>query len=344
MLSRRQKRAIVGTVAFFAIAAVVLFSIGRYSANRAVERQLADERAALRPPEPLVVNATKDTVERRRNFSARAEPWTRATVAPEVGGTVVRIRAEVGASVELGAELLALDDMAARAAADAAAIQATEAARRQREAEQLVRTQVVATTDVAAAKATAAAAAREADRAGTLLAKLVLRAPFAGVIQGRRADVGDYLSAGQPAFELVDVARLRIVFHVGETEVSSFAPGTNVGITLPTLNGRREDAVVRHVAPATAANGLFRVEAELPNPRREIPGGVAATVNAAVRLYRDTVFIPTSAVRLEGARAVVQRVRPEGPAEIVSIDVGPEIDGRFPVFSGLNAGDRLLVR
>jgi hypothetical protein len=67
-------------------------------------------------------------------------------------------------------------------------------------------------------------------------------------------------------------------------------------------------------------------------------------VTAAVRLYRDTLFIPTAAVRLEGARALVQRVREGAAAEPVSIEIGPEIDGRFPVLAGLDAGDRLLVR
>lgn len=345
MLSRRQKRAIVGTVAFGLLAAVILFSIGRLVGGRALQRQLAEERASLRPPEPLIVPVVRETLERRRAFSARAEPWTRATLAPEVPGTIVRIGADVGATVAAGAELLALDDRVARASADTAAIQAAESARRQREIEQLSRTQVTAQTELASATATAAAAARDADRAGTLLEKHVLRAPFAGTIQARHIDVGDYLNVGQPAFELVDIFRLRIVFQAGESEVASFVPDAPLELNFPALNGRTTQAVVRHVAPAAATGGLFRVEAELANPTGDIPGGLAATVTAPVRLYRDTLFIPTAAVRLEGARAIVHRQQANGePPEIVAVEIGPEIDGRFPVFGGLSEGDRLVVR
>jgi membrane fusion protein, multidrug efflux system len=344
MLSRRQKRAIVSSAAFLLLAAVLVFSVARFLTGRALERQLAEERAALRPPQPLVIDVVRDTVERRRMFAARAEPWTRATLAPEVGGTVVRIAADVGSRVTTGAGLLALEDSTARAAAEAAEIQAAEAARRQREVDQLARTQVVATSDLAAATAAAAAAAREATRAATLLEKHVLRAPFVGTVQARQASVGDYLNPGQPAFELVDVSRLRVVFQVSDTEIASFAPGGPVEVTLMALGGRTNSAVIRRGPPASGPGGLFRVEAELPNGRGEIPGGIAVSVGAAVRLYRDTLFIPTAAVRLEGARAVVQRVRSEGPAEPVAVEIGPEIDGRFPVLRGLREGDRLLVR
>ena len=127
MLSRRHKRAIVGFIAFIVLGAVLLFSIGRFFANRAIDRQLADERASLRPPEPVIVAAVRDTLERRRTFAARAEPWTRATLAPEVGGTVIRMGSDVGARVSTGTELLELESSTARAAAEAARIQAAEA-------------------------------------------------------------------------------------------------------------------------------------------------------------------------------------------------------------------------
>ncbi len=344
MLSRRHKRAIIGTVAFLLLGALILFSIGRFFASRTLERQLTEERGSLRAPEPLVVAVVRDTVERRRNFAARAEPWTRATLAPEVGGTVVRIGGEVGSRIAAGAELLALEDSAARATAESAKIQATEAARRQREVEQLVRTEAMASNDAAVATATAAAASREAERAAAMLAKYRLRAPFDGLVQARMVDVGDYLNPGQRAFELVDLSQLRLVFFAGETEIASFRAGDKVEVAFPALQGRTAAATVRHVAPATGSNGLFRIEAELANADGSIPGGLAVTITALIRLYRDMLFIPTAAVRLEGARAIVQRWRREGAAEPISIEIGPEVDGRFPVLRGLDEGDRVVVR
>ncbi len=344
MLSRRQKRAIIGTVALLLMGALILFSIGHFFASRALERQLTEERGSLRAPEPLVVAVVRDTVERRRNFAARAEPWTRATLAPEVGGTVVRIGGEVGSRIAAGAELLALEDSAARATAESAKIQATEAARRQREVEQLVRTEAMASNDAAVAAAAAAGTSREAERAAAMLEKYRVRAPFAGIVQARFVDVGDYLNAGQRAFELVDLSQLRLVFYAGETEITSFRPGDKVEVNFPALQGRIAHAKVRHIAPATGTNGLFRIEAELANADGAIPGGLAVTITAVIRLYRDMLFIPTAAVRLEGARAIVQRWRKEGAAEPVTIEIGPEVDGRFPVLRGLDEGDRVVVR
>lgn len=344
MLSRRHKRAIIGFTALTLLGAVLLFAVGRFFAGRSLELQLAEERANLRPPEPMVIAVKRDSLERRRTFAARAEPWIQATLAPEVAGTVIRLGSDVGAKVVAGADVLELESSAARAMAAAARTQAEEAQRRQREVEQLVRQQATATNDAPAAAAAAAAAEREAERSAVILEKYRLRAPFAGTIQTRRVDVGDFLNVGQMAFELVDLSRLRVVFHAGETEISAFAVGKPLDVTFPSLRGRRGQAIVRHVAPATGPNGLFRIEAEYDNRSGEVPGGIAATVETVVQLYRDALFIPTAAVRLEGARAVVLRARNEGAAEPVTVEIGPEIGGRFPIIRGLNEGDRLIVR
>jgi hypothetical protein len=55
--------------------------------------------------------------------------------------------------------------------------------------------------------------------------------------------------------------------------------------------------------------------------------------------------VPASAVRFAGRDAVVLKAPGDGGDPVpVKIVVGPEVDGIFPVFEGLEEGDRILIR
>lgn len=344
MLSRRNKRAILGLGAILLILAVILAGVARYFEAQNLAVRLAEERAALQPPPLLVVTVERRTLSSPRAFAARLEPWATATLAPEVGGTVLRLGAELGQAVPAGAELLALDTGLIRPALAAAEIQAAETARRAAEAATLAEGRVLAATDRAAAQAAADTAAQEAVLLREQLARHVLRAPFPGSVQARRVEVGDVVAPGQPAFTLVDTSRIRVVFHVSATELLSVTPGSTIPVEAGPVRPEPMQAVVRFVAPAAGPDGRFRIEAVLDPAPPQAPAGSAATVRIPIRSHVDTLFVPASAVRFEGASPMVRRLGTGEREEQVFIEIGPEINGLHPVRSGLAEGDRIVIR
>ncbi|MBL4870055.1 MAG: hypothetical protein JKX72_03775 [Robiginitomaculum sp.] len=66
------------------------------------------------------------------------------------------------------------------------------------------------------------------------LGNVIVRAPFDGIFEQQMAEIGDYLSPGQPCGLLVDLDPLIIAGEATEKQVSLFTVGKTANITLAT--------------------------------------------------------------------------------------------------------------
>ena len=73
------------------------------------------------------------------------------------------------------------------------------------------------------------------------LEQINIRAPFAGVFDRREAEIGTYLSPGQPCGTMIELNPLLVVGDVPETAAASLrigAPATATLVSGQTLSGR----------------------------------------------------------------------------------------------------------
>ena len=156
----------------------------------------------------------------RHTVSADVVASNRSTVAAEVAGTIRSIGADVGASVEAGDVLVTIDPrdyelalrqaIAARESTDARIREAT--ARLQR-AKSLAGSSYVSAdelltleTDVAVLERTAQSQAIDVSIARLALDRTRVKAAFAGVVEGRQAQVGGYVTPGTALMTLTATA------------------------------------------------------------------------------------------------------------------------------------------
>ncbi len=359
MISRRAKRVTLG-LAFGSLALILFITLlNRHFAAVELRQRLEEERAEIREPEPLLYTVARDTESRIRSFSAHLLPWHDARVAAEVTGRVEAIPVEPGETVERGAVLVQLDDTQARlrlraaeAALESAHAQLREFQRQVEELTRLVESRAATESRLLETRSRLEIQESELARLETekaqaeeTLRRHTITAPFSGVAGDRLVEVGDAVNAFQPVHRLAALDPLRVVFHVGENEAALLSPGTPIELH---LNGpaRTRSLRVETLSPVVdSRTGSLRAEARLANPDLALRGGISAVVTAPIGLYENQVFIPGTAVRFEGARAFVDRVN-SGIDQIdpVEVELGPEIRGRYPVLSGLDAGDLILVR
>jgi membrane fusion protein, multidrug efflux system len=103
-------------------------------------------------------------------------------------------------------------------------------------------------------------AARTLDELKTSLAKAErdlsfteIRAPVAGVVGNRAAQVGDFLQTGQRIAALVPLDDVFIDANFKETQLARLQPGQPVSIKVDALPGESLDGMVASVAPASGA-------------------------------------------------------------------------------------------
>jgi membrane fusion protein (multidrug efflux system) len=123
--------------------------------------------------------------------------------------------------------------------------------------------------------------------------------PFAGVVDQRFVDPGEYVSAGQRLLMVHDPQAVRVEANVKETDIRFFKPGKAVEVRVDALPGEVFEGVVERVSHAATSEFAL-----LPNPN---PSGnfTKITQRLPVRIrvrQRDGLLKPGMMVELE-ARA-----------------------------------------
>ncbi|PWU43090.1 efflux transporter periplasmic adaptor subunit, partial [Micromonospora globispora] len=165
---------------------------------------------------------------------------------------------------------------------------------------------------------------------------------------------GGRVSAGTPVLTIVDTGALGLLAEVDETDVLLVRAGLAGSVELDAVTGATYDARVRSVdvLPTTSARGgvTYRVRLALgagrlgegeaaPIPRP----GMNAVVHLRVREAADAVTVPASAVFSADGRDAVWVVR-DGKADQVPVTVGVQGQDLVQILSGVQAGDRVVVR
>ncbi len=359
MISRKGKRVFLGLAFGFLALGLFITILNRYFAELELRQRLEEERAEIREPVPLIHTVERGTETRVRRFAARLEPWSDAAVAAEVAGRVDEILVDPGDPVEAGDVMVRMEDTLARtslriaeASLEIAEARLREFERQRQEAERLAASRAVPESTLMEARSRVEVKEKEIARlegeieqARENLRRHEVRAPFAGAAAERLIETGDAVTAYQPVIGLAALDPMRVVFYVGDREASFLEGRAEVLLTLAGEDGPLP-VEVRNIAPvANRQTGTFRVEGRLPNPDNRLRGGIRGVVEAVIGIFEDHLFVPATAVRYEGGQAYVDLLG--GADEATNsrpIEVGPEIGGRYPVISGLNEGDRIVVR
>lgn len=232
-------------------------------------------------------------ISREIRISGRTEPDRRIEVRAEAEGRVSRILAARGEVLAAGALVLELDgrDREARLAEATSLV-----AQRELEfsAQQNLRGRNF-TTDVQIAEAQArlesAKAARK--RIELEIANSRIVAPFAGVVQERAVEIGDFVRVGDSVAEFVDLDPIVVTGNVNEREIGYLEVGSSGLAVL--VDGTEVEGEVRYVSRvADAATRTFQVELAIPNPGHELRAGITAQL----RLRADSVRVHTISAAL----------------------------------------------
>ncbi len=284
-------------------------------------------------------------------LSGRVEPMidARAAVAASVGGRVERVLVAPGQSVRIGQPLAALVSGEAatfRAEADAAAAEADAARLAHRRDQTLVEQGVVARQDAEtsraralSAEASARAARARASAAGAPSAsgRVSVSSPIAGVVSRVDVGPGGFVAAGGVVAEVVNPARVELVFRAPPHLGTTVRAGANLKVSGP---GGDFDAVVTGVA--SAADGassatLIRARAEGGAPP---PAGSAVSAAVVTGGEEGGLTVPADAVQTVDGATVVFVQTPQG-FRAAPVLAGRRAGGRIEILKGLEGGERI---
>lgn len=176
----------------------------------------------------------------------------------------------------------------------------------------------------------------------------------AGASTSTRVVEGVPVSAGDAVVTVTDVSELSLGAAVDETDVLLVEPGVRADVELDAVPGASYAAKVRSVdvVPGESGGGGVQYQVRLalrggtrpdgsPAPRPK--PGMSAIAELQVRHAADAVAVPASAVVYVGGETTVWVVQ-NGRAQRRTVRIGAEGESMLEVTSGLQVGDRVVVR
>ncbi|HVR29285.1 MAG TPA: efflux RND transporter periplasmic adaptor subunit [Thermoanaerobaculia bacterium] len=326
---------------------------------------------------PVERGDVEETITNTRAGTVQAHRRTR--LSPETGGMAVAIPFDQGQLVKKGDVLLRLDDAmqrarltlgqreldTAQARRNQACVQAERAQRelvrfRRLHQEGIVAEDLLDQTQAGAdaARASCEAAASDVERARSTvrlaeveLEKMVLRAPFDGIVAEISIELGEWTSPSPPALpippviDLIDPTSIYVSAPMDEVDAARLEPGLRGRVTVDSHRGREFWGSVVRVSPfvldVEAQNRTVEIDVELDDETlaATLRPGTSADVEVVLETRANTLRIPTSALyegdkvlAVEGGRLVERRIR-----------IGLKNWNWTEVITGLEEGDPVVT-
>jgi membrane fusion protein (multidrug efflux system) len=185
-------------------------------------------------------------------------------------------------------------------------------------------------------------ARKQWEQALYLQSKTRIEAPLNGLVSRRHISPGDYVTSGQPLFELVSVDTLRARIAFPEHDASRVAIGKKVELTSPAAPGVIAVGAVTAVNPQIKIhNRALEVTVEFANPGGWLPGA-STDATLVVEKRKGALTLPGLAVVRRNGRDVVF-VIDKGRATAVEVTQGWREDDWIEISQGLAITDLVVV-
>ena len=173
------------------------------------------------------------------------------------------------------------------------------------------------------------------------LADSVVYAPMAGVVQEKKASVGEYLAAGAPVVEIVRIDPLRLRADVPERESRKVRVGQHVRVVVEG-DVSSYTGLIRRVSPTiTQQSRVLTVEADVPNDGKLKPGSFVRA-EIVTNESSSAITVPTSAVVTFAGIDKVLEVQ-NGKAVERAVTIGRRGTDWVEILSGVNVGEKVIV-
>ncbi|NDJ20381.1 efflux RND transporter periplasmic adaptor subunit [Nostoc sp. B(2019)] len=204
-----------------------------------------------------------------------------------------------------------------------------------------------------------------------------LTSPINGVVTERVTEPGNLLQAGSEVLKIGDFNRVKVVVQVSELELAQIQVGQSVQVRLDAYPNQKLMGRVTRISPAADATArLIPVEVVIPNNDGKIGSGLLARVNFENQTPQRVVVSQaaiqkaanknsnstgqtqrnvkqssppsnasnTTAENRTGTLFVVQDTEGETKVAARAVTLGNRGDGKVEILSGLQPGERYVVR
>jgi len=340
--------------------ALLVVAVGAYSrVDQYSDAKQSSDKVSI--PTVSLVAPTAQGQSDTLNLPGTIEAWNTAKIFARVPGYVRAWYRDIGAEVNAGTPLGSIDTPEL----DQQIVQARAALGRVKAERTLAHSTAMRWNDLLSSASVSqqeadekngnysvqVATEREAEaNLGRLLAMkayATVRAPFAGVVTLRNADIGDLVGPGaatqQPLFAMADERRVRIYVNVPQQYSALVHSGQTATLIVPDYPNKTFTAQISGSSDAiNSQNGAQQVQLITHNADRLLKAGGYAQVRFNLPSSSALITIPSSALVLRSSGTSVATVGPDNHIRLLPVVLGRDLGGTVEVASGLSRATRII--
>jgi RND family efflux transporter, MFP subunit len=329
------------------ISAVVIALIAAMAWKLANNKEEIDSRKVVKnTDERIAVSVAAAQVRETSNqidLVGIAEPDKDVVVASESSGKIVQINFKLGDSVDKGTVLAKVDDTYKRLAVENAQLNYNKYKEDYESYQVLRKGDAVSSTQLRDIKVGFENAAIQLENAKKQLEDTKIVAPFRGVITSKNTELGAYVNTGSSIAAMADVAQLKIVLAVSESNVYQLQSGQKVSVTTNVYPGVTYAGTISSISPQGSNAHTYPVEINISNnSKNPLKAGTYVNVQVDLGTAGKALMIPRDAIVSSVKDPSVYLVKGES-VQLTKINTGRDYNSYLEVISGLNEGDQVVT-
>ncbi|AFY31291.1 efflux RND transporter periplasmic adaptor subunit [Calothrix sp. PCC 7507] len=194
-----------------------------------------------------------------------------------------------------------------------------------------------------------------------------------GVVLEKVTEPGNLLQAGSEVLKIADFSRVKVAVQVSELELANIQVGQSVQVSLDAFPNQGLIGRITRISPSADATArLVPIEVVIPNSEAKIGSGLLARVNFDNQ-SQQRIVVPQTAIQQEAGSDKSETAKASRPIDrsnstqtesedrtatvflvkdtegqskvtIRAVTLGKKVDGKVEILSGLQPGDRYVVR
>jgi len=289
-------------------------------------------------PAVKVVDAKSEIVPIDEKYSVTLQAYAINNIAPQSGGRIISIKAEVGDFVEKGQVLAQMD----KAQLEQAELQLNNLKSEYDRAKALYEKGGVSKSDFETIELQYKVANTTYEN---LLTNTILKSPLNGVVSARNYDEGDMYTMSAPLYVVQQINPIKAFVAVSEKNYSLLKKGIKVEFTPEALNGKKYIGEVTRIHPTVdATTHTIVAEVTINNPKFELRPGMYSSARV-IFSQGDAIVVPDTAVLKQQGSGVrtVYVLKADGTVELRIVELGRHIGSEYVILSGVQAGEKVIV-
>lgn len=271
-----------------------------------------------------------------------AKAINQADISTDEGGKIKEFVKDKGSYVNKDDVILILDNDVLKANLDAALAQYERAQSNFTRQEKVYKENVISEITYLNAKYDRDAAKANYDLIKARYDRTFIKAPFAGIVDKKYAEVGETILPGVPVVSVVNMYKIKIEAGVPENYVNRVQMGDSVKVVFKDLQNAEYKAVLSYVGNTiTTNNRTFPIEITINNSDRKIKPELSAQVYIQEEKYDAAILIPEETVTKTDLGHTVF-IEEDGIAKMRIVEIISRSNNKIAVSSGLKEGENLI--